>query len=142
MITIRIALGIMVVIFMAVPVKHGLGQQQETGFIRNYNPNTETTLTGEVTKIEKIRWGRTMNYGIHIIINGERTVHLGPSWYINEQDVQVIEGDQVEVLGSEVDFDGEKVIIARRIEKDGQTLLLRNEYGIPRWSRGRMNRQL
>jgi hypothetical protein len=136
----KIVLFLLSVLFIIAPVSFGYCQQQSTNFVRMYNPNTETLLKGKITDIQRIPMGRTRNYGIHLVIDNNKTVHLGPSWYINEQEVQLSEGDQVEILGSEVDYDGEDVIIARRVVKNGMTLLLRNENGIPRWSRGRMNR--
>jgi len=46
-------------------------------------------------------------------------------------------GDQTEVVGSRVKYEGTDVVVARQVKKDGKTLELRNATGVPTWSRGR-----
>ena len=46
-------------------------------------------------------------------------------------------GDQIEVVGSRVKFGDADVLLAREVQKDGKTLVLRDANGIPKWSRAR-----
>jgi hypothetical protein len=46
-------------------------------------------------------------------------------------------GDQIEVLGSRVRVGATDALLAREVQKDGKTLVLRDANGIPKWSRGR-----
>lgn len=111
--------------------------QVGSGARRLYDPNTETTAKGTVEKVIEIgEQGRT---GTHLTLRAnEQTydVHVGPSAYVAASGFTFLAGDQVEVTGSKVKFDGADVIVAREIKKDGKVLTLRDRQGIPRWSRG------
>lgn len=60
-------------------------------------------------------------------------VHLGPQWYIQHQPRQFRPGDNITVEGSRVTFQGEEVCIAKEIQVDGQTMVLRQDNGHPMW---------
>jgi hypothetical protein len=118
----------------------GWGAGTEYG--RMYNTQTVETVTGEVVKVKKIKPMRGMSYGIHLILktdNGEIPVHLGPAWYINNQDMEVQAGDKVEVKGSRVTYDDKPALIAAEVKKGEDTLKLRNDNGFPAWAGWRRN---
>ena len=104
---------------------------------RNYDPATVETRIGEVTSVEQITPVKGMYYGIHCILktsNETISIHLGPSWYIERLDTQILPGDNIEVTGSRVTIQGQPAIIAARIKKGEEQLTLRNDDGIPAWS--------
>ena len=71
-----------------------------------------------------------------LLVNSENktvSVHLGPPWYLNQQDFQVSSGDDVIITGSMTDLDGKPTIIAGEIQKGSKTLTLRDHNGIPAW---------
>lgn len=106
---------------------------------RNYNPQTGTTITGTITAVEQQTGRRGWN-GTHLEIKtGSETVsvHLGPSWFLAKQGVAFAEGDQVEITGSKMEMGGMPVVLAREVKKDGKTVTLRDEQGLPLWSQGR-----
>jgi len=109
-----------------------------------YNPKTVETLTGEVVSVEKFTPGRRMSYGVHFTLKTEKEVipvHLGPSWYLEKQAVVFVPGDQVEVTGSRITYEGQPTIIAGEVKKGGQVLKLRDAAGGPAWAgQGRQNR--
>ncbi|MGC9225362.1 MAG: hypothetical protein ACP5E2_15730 [Terracidiphilus sp.] len=104
---------------------------------RLYDPNTETTVKGTVEKVTEIgEQGRT---GTHLTLraNGQTyDVRVGPTAYVAASRFTFLAGDQIEVTGSKVKFDGADAIVAREIKKDGKVLTLRDRQGIPSWSRG------
>ena len=107
----------------------------------NYDPSTETTLKGVVEKVEEVkpaeRPGRLG--GTHLVVKSEGKsyeIHVGPSAFLQEKNWKFAEGDQIEITGSKVNLNGEEVVLARTIKKDDRTLTLRDEKGIPVWSRG------
>jgi hypothetical protein len=110
---------------------------------RMYNPQTVETLTGEVVSVESIpgrAGGRA--YGVHFTLKTDKEtipVHLGPSWYINKQNIKIEAKDKVEVTGSRVSFEGKPVIIAAAVKKGDTVLKLRDQAGIPMWA-GRRGR--
>jgi hypothetical protein len=111
----------------------GMGSQYD----RMYDPKTLETLSGEVVSVDTITPMKGMSYGVHLTVKTEKetvSVHLGPGWYVENQDVKIEPKDKVEIAGSRITFDGKPAIIAARIKKGDETLVLRDENGFPVWS--------
>jgi len=78
-----------------------------------------------------------MSYGVHAVLKTDReaiVVHLGPSWFIDNQDPKIGSGDRVEIRGSRIVFEGKPALIAATVTKDGEILTLRDASGVPVWS--------
>jgi hypothetical protein len=106
-------------------------------YARTYDDKTVEALSGTVVKIEHVTPMRGMSAGVHLILKtnaGEISVHLGPAWYIERQDVKLEPGDAVQVKGSRVTFQGTPAIIAAEVKKGDEVLPLRNDSGVPVWS--------
>lgn len=109
-----------------------------TGYGRMYDPKTVATVQGEVVSVETFVPNKGMSPGIHVTIKTAKenslSVHLGPEWYISGQDTMIAPGDNVEVTGSRITFGGKPAMIAARITKGTEVLLLRDEDGSPVWA--------
>jgi hypothetical protein len=115
-----------------------------------YNPKTVETISGEVTAIDTIMPNGRMSGGVHLRVRTQNNqivpIHLGPAWYLDNQDIKIQVGDKVEVKGSKVVLSGQPTIIAAQLKR-GDTPLeslrdrifkLRDDKGFPVWSgRGR-----
>ncbi len=113
----------------------GWGPKADYG--RMYNPQTVETISGEVISIDKITPGKGMSYGIHLTLKtGKETipVHLGPGWFIENQEMTIEPNDKVVITGSRIDYNGKPAIIAAEVTKDDEILKLRDENGFPAWS--------
>jgi len=47
-------------------------------------------------------------YGVYLTLKTDNetiSIHLGPDWYIEKQDVKIESGDKIEVKGSNTTFD-------------------------------------
>ena len=105
-----------------------------------YNTASETTVTGTVQAVQQHPGMRGSGVGIHLLLkttDAALDVHVGPSWYLDQQGFKFAEGDTVEVTGSMLKTnDG---MLAKTIKKGDKTLSLRNSAGRPLWagSRGR-----
>jgi len=102
-----------------------------------YDPKTVETITGQVVKVDRITPLKAMSSGVHMTVktDGEQiSVHLGPGFYVENQDVKIAPKDKVEVKGSRVTFEGKPAIIAAEVKKGDETLKLRDENGFPMWS--------
>jgi hypothetical protein len=78
-----------------------------------------------------------MSYGVHLVVKTEKetiSVHLGPGWYIENQDVKIAPKDRITVKGSRIMFEGKPAIIAAEVKKDDEVLTLRDASGFPAWS--------
>ncbi|MBF0459751.1 MAG: DNA-binding protein [Nitrospirae bacterium] len=109
-----------------------------------YDPKTVEVVTGTIEAVETFTSMRGMSVGVHLKLktqDGTISVHLGPVWYIERQDVKFDKGDTVEVKGSKVTFDSNPAIIAAEVKKGGDVLKLRDENGIPQWAGSGMGRQ-
>ena len=108
-----------------------------TGYGKMYNLKTIVTISGEVVSVDKITPINGMYYGIHMTVKTDKetiSVHMGPGWFIENQDIKIEPKDKVEVRGSRITFEGKPAIIASDIKKGEETLKLRDEYGFPVWS--------
>jgi hypothetical protein len=108
-----------------------------TPYGKMYDPKTVETISGEVVSVDKIIPMKGMSYGVHLTVKTNKetiSVHLGPGWYIESQDVKIMPKDKVEVEGSRITFEEKPVIIASEVRKGNQVLKLRDENGFPAWS--------
>jgi hypothetical protein len=104
---------------------------------RMYDSKTVETITGEVTSVDSITPNKGMAGGIHMNVKTDKetvSVHLGPSWYIENQDVKIEPKDKVEVKGSKITFGGKPAIIATEVKKGDEVLTLRDDSGFPVWA--------
>ncbi len=121
----------------------GPGPMAWRGFQRGgpmYDPDTVTTLTGKVTAVEIVPAGPGRRGGTHVTLqSGEKhtVVHLGPTWFLEQQAFAPAQDDTLTVTGSLVASGDDTYLIAREAKKGEKVLTLRNEDGIPAWSRGR-----
>lgn len=105
---------------------------------RMYDPATVETIEGTVEEVKLMAFGRSrMGGGVHLLVNtGRETVevHLGPRFYLEDNDFEIEPGDSVQVAGSRVAMPGRPALMARKIQAGDYSLELRNEDGTPRWA--------
>jgi hypothetical protein len=102
-----------------------------------YDPKSVETISGRVILVEKITPRTGMSYGVHATLQSEKetiSVHLGPGWYIENQDVKIEPQDSIEVKGSRVTLAGKPAIIAAEVKKGDELLKLRDQGGFPVWA--------
>lgn len=108
------------------------------GKCSNYDSKTELTTTGTIEDVTQLASGHGW-HGTHLMVKteaGRFDVHLGPSDYISSQQFSFAKGDQIEITGSKVNMQGNDVILAKEVKKDGKVLSLRNAQGMPNWAGG------
>ena len=104
---------------------------------RMYIPKAVETVTGEVTAVDRITPVKGMSGGVHMNVKTDKetiSVQLGPSWYLENQDVKIEAKDKVEVKGARTTFAGKPAIIAAEVKKGDEVLKLRDDSGFPVWS--------
>lgn len=90
---------------------------------------------GVVDNVKRERYpnGRTF---IQITLKtneGDKTVLVGPANYVDQSKVKLQIGDKVTVLGFPVQSNGEEIIMAKEIDKNGNVLKLLNDQRQPLW---------
>ena len=108
-----------------------------TPYNKMYDPKTVETINGEVISVDRITPNKGMAGGVHMNVKTDKetvSVHLGPSWYMENQDVKIAPKDKVEVKGAKITFAGKPAIIAAEVKKGDEVLKLRDDSGFPVWS--------
>ena len=113
------------------------GWGQGSQYNKMYDPKAVETVSGEVTNVDRITPAKGMSGGLHMTVKTDKetiSVHLGPSWYLENQDVKIETKDKVEVKGARTTFAGKPAIIAAEVTKGDEVLKLRDDNGFPVWS--------
>ena len=107
---------------------------------QEWDPKTVTTVKGQVEDLGSYGmtgWKAMPGMQVHGLLlktdKGNITVQLGPPAYVRKQGFDLKQGDSLEVTGSQVTRDGQPLLLAAQVKKDGQTLKLRDEQGVPLW---------
>lgn len=115
----------------------GRGWGAGSAYCRMFDVQTVDTLSAEVVRVESITPMKGMSYGVHLVVRVAQetlSVHLGPAWYIENQDTEIGAKDSIDIVGSRITFGGEPVIIAAEVRKGDEVLKLRDKNGVPIWS--------
>jgi hypothetical protein len=129
--------------------QHGPSSHAQEGPL--YDPNTEVTFTGTVADVNTGRPGRlgwlmrvhTLGLGhsgtreMQLLVKTETEtvqIHLGPTAFLKGKNVEIKEGDTLEVTGSRVTLGDPGVVLAREIRKGDNVWTLRDVTGQPLWS--------
>lgn len=113
------------------------GWGRGSDYARLYDAKTVETVKGEVVSVQTFTPAKGMAYGVHLQLKTDKetlSVHLGPSWYLENQDTKIEAKDVVEVRGSRVSFEGKPALIAAQVKKGDETLQLRDQDGDPAWA--------
>lgn len=124
--------------FLGLAQRGSGGWCTNTNYNRLYNTASVIEIKGKVEKVEKIIPEKGMSTGIHLTMKTVKneliSVHLGPNWFLDNQDVHFAVGDAITVHGSKVTYENKPAIIAKTIEKGDYILELRNDKGFPKWN--------
>jgi len=102
-----------------------------------FNSETMETVTGKIAEIQQISTQENMALGTHltIVFQGEElVVHVGPSWYLKQMEIDFEKGDSVAITGSKIMFEGQPTIIVSTITQENLKFVLRDKNGLPKWS--------
>jgi hypothetical protein len=116
------------------------GWAHSGSFVRRYDTDALVTVQGTVTRLETFTPERGMSPGVRAVVQSGAesvTVHFGPKWFVERQDIQIDPKDEVLVTGSRITVTDRTVIAAATVVRGEQTLQLRDTAGVPLWSGGR-----
>lgn len=102
-----------------------------------YDPDREYTLKGTV--VETRTHSSTVGYeDMHLMLDtghGVFEVHLAPVAFLTERGVLPAKGDEIQITGSKVIWQGADVVVAREIVRTGRVVAVRSADGAQLWSR-------
>lgn len=114
----------------------GGGWGPSDGWGRLFDPKRIETLDGTILEIVIVK-NKRMAEGVHLRLKTNKEtipVHLGPAWYVENQDVELVRGDAIQVRGSRINYAGAPAIIAIAVHRGEDVLVLRDDEGFPRWA--------
>jgi DNA/RNA endonuclease YhcR with UshA esterase domain len=114
------------------------GQTPDTNAtVPKYDLATEVTLKGTITDISERNCPVSGGLGFHFILKMQDTksieVHVATSKFVKTNEMGLNKGDQVEVVGSKVKFEGTETILARQITHGDEIFVFRFKDGKPAW---------
>lgn len=125
---------LIVAVLMALPVLASAEQKEQ---VPKYDPKAEATFKGTVVEVRDRQCPVSGGMGSHLILklNDESTieVHLATTKFVKNYELVFEKGDQVEVIGVKVKFEGVDTIFAREVHRGQDTLLFRDKDGKPIW---------
>jgi hypothetical protein len=106
-----------------------------------YDRTTEVTRHCKVDSVDELAPGGCggCDGGIHLraTCDGDACdIHLGPAAFVKGKNFPLAKGDEIDVTGSRVTYDGGTSLIARTVRKGEAALELRDEQGLPLWRKG------
>ena len=125
------------------PNRGMMNWSSDTPYVRMFDLNTVQTVTVTVEEVKTFTPTRGMSTGIHLLAKAEGKtydIHLGPSWFINNQEIEITKGDVLEVTGSLVPYNEGDALIAKKVTIENDVLVLRDDTGRPVWAGWRMGR--
>lgn len=104
-----------------------------------YDTRTEETLQARVLEVERVTHRSSDQVGVHLRVElggREALVHLGPESFLERRGLAPEAGMTLEITGSWVDHDGERIVLARKVVHEDSAFELRDPEGRPLWARG------
>ena len=98
-----------------------------------YNPVKEKAMKGKIEELYVTGEALYLEAQVRVKENERVRVQLGPEWFLRNR-VRV--GDEIEVRGSDADFDGGRMLLVREMKnlRNKEELKLRNRQGFPQWA--------
>jgi hypothetical protein len=111
--------------------------QKPSGAVPKYDVTTEAKFKGIVDDVHDRQCPISGGMGSHFMLklsDGKiLEVHLATTKFVKNYDLKFTKGDEVEVIGSKVDFEGADAILAREVKRGNDDFLFRDPQGKPIW---------
>jgi len=105
--------------------------------VPKYNPATEAVFKGTVEEVRDRQCPVSGGMGSHVILKLENgstiEVHLASTKFVKEYELVFNKGDELEVTGSKVQFEGVDTIFAREVKRGNDMFVFRDKDGKPVW---------
>ena len=102
-----------------------------------YDVTKEVTVKGVVEEVVDRNCPVSGGMGAHLFVKltdgSSIEIHLAPTKFVKNYELVFAKGDQVEVRGSKVNFEGKDTIFARQITRGNDAFVFRDDKGNPVW---------
>ncbi|HET7207755.1 MAG TPA: hypothetical protein VFI95_14355 [Terriglobales bacterium] len=129
---------ILVVVLGMVGATSALAQKSaNNSAVPKYDFSTETKFKGTIDSVVDRQCPISGGMGSHFMLKlSDGTsieVHLATTKFVKNYEVAFNKGDEVEVTGSKVKFEGADAILAREVKRGNDDFLFRDPQGKPIW---------
>ncbi|HEU5337186.1 MAG TPA: hypothetical protein VFU27_14540 [Terriglobales bacterium] len=112
-------------------------QAPANGSAPKYDKATEVKLKGSVVEVRDYDCPISGTMGSHLTLKVQDgstiELHLAATKYMKSYEMVFSKGDEIEVLGSKVKFNGGDTVLAREITRGQDSFVFRDEKGKPVW---------
>jgi len=112
-------------------------QKTAHGSVPKYDPATEAVFKGTVQDVVDRQCPVSGGLGSHILLKladgSTIEVHLATTKFVKTYELIFNKGDEIEVTGSKVKFEGADTIFAREVKRGNDTFVFRDKEGNPVW---------
>ncbi|MDP2273238.1 MAG: hypothetical protein Q8N23_13155 [Archangium sp.] len=101
-----------------------------------FNPAHVASVEGTIVRIYQVPSAKVWLTSVHAMVRtkqGDVSVNLGPSWFLDNQELHLAMDDRVAVTGSRVKHNGVESLIAIEVRRGDASLKLRAPDGMPVW---------
>ncbi|HLW51821.1 MAG TPA: hypothetical protein VKW06_03170 [Candidatus Angelobacter sp.] len=101
-----------------------------------YDSGKQVTVRGVVQEVRNYQCPVSGTVGTHITVKqdiGSIEVHLAPANFLKQYDIVINKGDQVEIQGAKIQFEGKTALIAKVVAEDNVKFAFRDSRGKPLW---------
>ena len=133
----RVLLGVFALLMAGTAitlVSQGKNSPTQINYV--YTPTSEQTMRGWVVETKDFHCPVSGTMGSHITVKNETStieVHLAPTSFMKQYEVNIRKGDNVTVVGSKISFEGKTALIAKSVAVGQETYSFRDSVGKPLW---------
>jgi hypothetical protein len=102
----------------------------------SYNTAAETKVAGVIQDVSEFFCPVSDDQGMHVLLksdSGNLLIHVAPARFLRGQEIRFSPGQQLEVVGAQVKFQGRDSLLARQITRGNELIVLRDHSGKPVW---------
>ncbi|MGE5207303.1 MAG: hypothetical protein ACM3PW_16960 [Chlamydiota bacterium] len=129
------ALAVLVALLACVAM--AANQAPANGKAPKYDKATEVKLKGTVMDVRDYECPISGTMGAHVTLKVQDgstiELHLAATKYVKSYEMVFSKGDEIEVVGSKVKFNGADTILAREITRGQDLFVFRDDRGKPVW---------
>jgi hypothetical protein len=101
-----------------------------------FDPSRMATVEGTIQRIFVVPSAKVWLTSVHVMLRtkqGELKVDLGPSWFLDNQELHLAVDDRVSITGSQIKNNGVEALVAVEVRRNHELLRLRGTDGMPVW---------
>lgn len=125
------------ILALTVALAPAFAAQKTAPGVPKYDPTTEAVFKGTVQEVTDRQCPVSGGMGSHVLLKlGDGStieVHLATTKFVKIYELVISKGDEIEVTGSKVKFEGVDTIFARQVKHGNDTYVFRDKDGNPVW---------